>query len=161
KTAAPGGLVEKYQYDGAGRVTAAYTSDGGGDSSWADAGNVTGDAVLQETDTQYDADSNPILVITRQRFDDETATGALGDPNTGPKAGDSYEAFYYDEANRLTADVNVGTNGGSAFTRPGTVPSGSDTVLVTSYGYAGDAVQQVALTGGPTGGTFTLSFGGQ
>src|SRR5262249_28420363 len=77
-----------------------------------------------------------------------------------PKARDYYEAYYYDAANRLTADVNVGTNGGSAYTRPGSVPAASDTVLVTSYGYAGAAVQQGALTGGPTGGTFTPSFGG-
>jgi YD repeat-containing protein len=57
--------------------------------------------------------------------------------------------------------VNVGTNGGSAYTRSGSVPSASDTVLVNLYGYAGDAVQQLALTGGPTGGTFTLTFNGQ
>ena len=60
-------------------------------------------------------------------------------------------AAYYDVANRLTAQVNVGTNGGSAYTRPGSVPAASDTVLVTKYGHAGDAVQQVALTGGPEG----------
>ena len=41
------------------------------------------------------------------------------------------------------------------------MPSRSDTVLVTSYNYAADAVQTVKLTGSPTGGTFTLSFGGQ
>ena len=33
-------------------------------------------------------------------------------------------------------------------------------MLVTSYGYAADAVQTVKLTGAPTGGTFTLTFGG-
>jgi hypothetical protein len=42
---------------------------------------------------------------------------------------------YYDVINRLVDTVNVGTNGGSAYTRPGTVPSPSDTVLVTAYAY--------------------------
>jgi YD repeat-containing protein len=42
-----------------------------------------------------------------------------------------------------------------------TPPSPSDTVLVTAYSYQADSVQQVQLTGAPTGGTFTLSFNGQ
>jgi hypothetical protein len=46
KVAPPGGLVAKSTFDGAGRVTAASTTDGGGDSSWADAFSVTGDVVL-------------------------------------------------------------------------------------------------------------------
>jgi YD repeat-containing protein len=161
KAASPGGLVQKAQYDGAGRVTVSSLSDGGGDSSWADAGTVTGDNVLQQAETQYDKDGNPLLVTTRQRFDSETATGSLGDPTNAPKARVSYVAAYYDAAGRTTATVDVGTNGGSAYTRPASAPARSDTVLVTSYGYAADEVQQVALTGSPTGGTFTLSFGGQ
>src|SRR5262249_9795979 len=74
----------------------------------------------------------------------------------------SYTGNYYDApSGRLTATVDVGTNGGTAWARPGSVPSRSDTVLVTSYSYAADAVQTVRLTGSPTGGTFTLTFGGQ
>jgi RHS repeat-associated protein len=64
-----------------------------------------------------------------------TATGALGTPSTGVKARVSYAAMYYDKANRMTDSVNVGTNAGSAYSRPGTVPSRSDTVLVSSVGY--------------------------
>jgi RHS repeat-associated protein len=127
--------VDKAQYDGAGRQTAAYLTDGGGDSTWADAGNVTGDNVLEQTQTQYDADGNPILTSTTQRNHDETATGALGSPNTTPKARVYYAAAYYDAANRLTASVDVGTNGGTAYTRPSTVPAASDTVLVTALAY--------------------------
>ena len=70
-------------------------------------------------------------------------------------------ANYYDAANRLTDSANVGTNGGTAYTRPSTVPARSNTVLVNSTGYKADAVQQVLLTGSPSGGTFTLTFGGQ
>jgi RHS repeat-associated protein len=135
KVSQPGGLVQKSAYDGAGRQMVQYTTDGGGDTSWSDALNVTGDNVLQQSETQYDADGNAILVTTRERFHDETATGALGDPNTGPKARVSYEAAYYDAANRLIHSVDVGTNGGTAYTRPSTAPTSSDTVLVTDYGY--------------------------
>jgi len=160
-TAAPGGLVQKAQTDGAGRVTVAYQTDGAGGSSWTSAGSVSGDNVLTQTERSYDADGNGILVTTRQRFHDETATGALGNASTAPKARVAYVAAYYDAANRVTAQVNVGSNGGSAYTRPSSVPARSDTALVTSYGYAADEVQRVALSGAPTGGTFTLSFGGQ
>jgi hypothetical protein len=104
-----------------------------------------------------------ILVTQRQRFHDETAPEALGTPATAPKARDYYSARYYDAANRLTATVNVGTNVGTAWDRSAnpTPPPRADTALVTSYGYQADAVQQVQLTGAPTGGTFTLTFNGQ
>jgi hypothetical protein len=35
-----------------------------------------------------------------------------------------------------TATVDVGTNGGTAYTRPSSVPTASDTVLVTLFGYS-------------------------
>jgi RHS repeat-associated protein len=149
KTSVPGGLVSKAAYDGAGRATKTYTTDGGGDTAWSDAGNVTGDAVLEQQETTYDANSNVILVTLRQRFHDETATGALGDPSTSPKARVSYMANYFDLADRLTDTVNVGTNAGSAYTRPGTVPSRSDTVLVTSQTY--NSAGWVATTTDPRG----------
>jgi RHS repeat-associated protein len=135
KTAQPGGLVDKTVYDSAGRPVTEYVSDGGGDSTWADAGNVTGDNVLSQVETTYDANGNVTLTTDRERFHDETATGALGTPTTGPKARVSYVAAYYDAADRLTAQVDVGTNGGAAYTRPGTVPAASDTTLVTAYAY--------------------------
>jgi RHS repeat-associated protein len=135
KSSAPGGLVMKYQYDGAGRTTKTFTTDGGGDSGWSDASNVTGDAVLEQVEPTYDSDGNVILTTTRQRFHDDAATGALGDPNTSPKARVSYTASYYDKANRPSATAQVGTNGGSAYTRPSSVPSRSDTVLVVESAY--------------------------
>jgi hypothetical protein len=91
--------------------------------------------VLEQREYVYDADSNVVETIGRQRFDNETATGALGNPSTTPKARVYYTASYFDAANRPTANVNVGTNGGSAYTPPSSVPSRSDTVLVTSYNY--------------------------
>jgi YD repeat-containing protein len=139
KAADPGGLVTKTAYDGASRAIVTYTTDGGGDSTWADAGNVIGDNVLQQDETQYDANGNAILDITRQRFDSETATGALGNSTTAPLARVYYVASYYDAADRLIGTADFGTNGGAAFTRPSTLPGSSDTVLVdqTNYNAAG------------------------
>jgi RHS repeat-associated protein len=132
----PGGEVQKYQFDGAGRQTEAYTTDGAGGTSWTAAGSVASDNVLTQTDTSYDSDGNVIFVTARQRFDNETATGALGNPTTAPKARVSYVSKYFDAASRLTATVNVGTNGGTAYTRPSSPPSSSATVLVTTDSYS-------------------------
>src|SRR5207248_9370065 len=115
----PGGEVGKSLFDGAGRETTSYVSDGGGDSSWSDAGNVTGDNVLSQIETTYDKDGNSIMVTDRERNHDETTTGALGNPSTAPKARVSYTTSYYDLANRLTASVDVGTNGRSEERRVG------------------------------------------
>ena len=135
KSSMPGGLVSKVQIDGAGRVVKSFTTDGGGDSGWADADDVTGDVVLEQSEYEYDANSNTILTIFRRRFHDETGTGELGDATSGVLARVSFVASYYDLADRLTDVVNVGTNGGSAYTRPGTVPARSDTELVSSFLY--------------------------
>ena len=53
---------------------------------------------------------------------------ALGNATTTPKARVYYVAGYYDASNLPTATADVGTNGGSSYTRPSSVPSRSDTV---------------------------------
>ena len=109
----PGGLVTKKVYDGADRVTVAYTTDGGSGTGWSNASTVSSDNVLQQVEYSYDSDGNVILRTTRQRDHNETTTGALGNPTTTPEARVYFEAYYYDAANRQTADVNVGSiNGG-------------------------------------------------
>jgi RHS repeat-associated protein len=146
KNAAPGGLVTKSVFDGVGRPIVTYSTDGGGDAalgasgSWDDAGSVNGDAVLQQQESYYDADGNLIMAVTRQRFHDETATGDLNPatyilPAILPDSRTYFATYYYDAAERPTATVDVGTNGGSDYTWPGTVPSRSDTVLVTTLHY--------------------------
>jgi len=168
KVLSPGGLVQKYAYDAAERQTIAYTTDGGGDTApltsgtWTDAGNVTGDIVLSQVETTYDADGNPTLVTDRERFntDSSSATGALGTPSSGNEARVYYSADYYDPADRLTDTVDFGTNGATAITSPpslGSLPSGS---LHTAYGYAADDLQTISFNGNPTGGSFTLTFNG-
>src|SRR5207302_10878071 len=96
KTSVPGGLVYKRQYDGVGRPIVTYTTDGGGDyasgkaDNWNSAASVGNNIVLSQVETQYDANGNAIFVTTRDRNHDETATGALGNATTGPKARVSY-----------------------------------------------------------------------
>jgi RHS repeat-associated protein len=131
----PGGVVMKYQYDGAGRRIEAYTTDGAGGTSWSAASSVSSDDVLEQTDTTYDTDGNVILAADRQRDHNDTTTGALGNVTTSPEARIYYAANYYDAANRLIDSVNVGDDGGSTYTRPSSVPSDSATVLVTSDSY--------------------------
>jgi RHS repeat-associated protein len=135
KISPPGGQVTKAAYDGAGRVVKTYTPDEVASPTWTEAGTVANNNVLSQTETQYDAAGNVIFTLRRDRFHNETTLGALGTPTTAPLARISYAASYYDAANRMTASVNVGTNGGAAYTRPSTVPNPSDTVLVTSTTY--------------------------
>jgi YD repeat-containing protein len=134
-TSGPGGLWNKSSFDGAGREIFIYATDGAGGTTWAAAGSVASDNVLEQRQEVYDSDGNAIEAITSQRFHDETATGALGNPTTTPRARVSYTARYFDLADRRTADVDVGTNGGTVWVRPSSVPTGSSTVLVTSYAY--------------------------
>src|SRR5207248_1160450 len=47
----------------------------------------------------------------------------------------SYSVAYYDNADRLTGTVDVGTNGGLTWTRPSTIPTASDTALVSTVAY--------------------------
>jgi YD repeat-containing protein len=160
KTASPGGLVTKNAYDGAGRVTTEYLTDGYRDGGWNDAFSVSRNNVLTQIEPGYDSDGNVIQGVTRKRFHDETATGGLGNPTTSPKARVSYVAHYYDAANRLVTTTDYATNGAASWTRPSTPDARSDTVLRTDTSYAGDSVQLVQLTGSPTGGTFTLTSNG-
>jgi YD repeat-containing protein len=51
ETSAPGGLVGKMKYDGAGRETTSYMTDGGGGTSWASASSVANDNVLSQVET--------------------------------------------------------------------------------------------------------------
>jgi RHS repeat-associated protein len=136
KTSSPGGMVTKSAYDGAGRLSTNSVTDGGGDSGWSSASTLTGNAVLEQTLFAYDGASNRIMTTTKQRFHDETATGALGNATSSPKARVSFDIFYYDALNRETFRFAIGTNGGSAYTRPTTPPVMSDTILMWRTAYS-------------------------
>ena len=81
--------MTKTAYDGAGRVTAAYQTDGGGDSGYGDADDVTGDTVLSQAERTYDASGNVLTTVTRGRFHDASGTGALGSRWCSPMGGRS------------------------------------------------------------------------
>jgi YD repeat-containing protein len=163
----PGGQVSKSGYDGADRLTSMFTTDGGAvnnanvqQKDWTHAASVSGDVVLEQTDSTYDGVGNVVLSAFKLRFDsDPTAsTGALGSPTGGIGARVYYNANYYDPANRLTDAVNVGTNGGTTYTRPSSVPSRSDTVLVnhTDYDDAGNVAGTVDPRGIQNNSTYDL-----
>jgi len=168
----PGGQVTKYTYDGADRETMESITDGGvlngATQNWTNADSTSSDIVVEQIDSTYDADGNLIETVDRQRFDNDPSTssgeGNLEGPSgTNPDldSRDYYTDYYYDAADRLTAEADVGTNQGYAWSEPGSPDSPSDNYLLTTYGYAADAVQTVTISGSPTGGTFTLTFDGQ
>jgi RHS repeat-associated protein len=132
---APGGLWTKYYYDGLGRLVTLSHTDGAGGSTWGPASALSGDNVLEQLQYVYDGVGNVVLQTTKERDDNETTKGSLSTETSPPKSRVYYVASYYDAANRLTASVNVGDNGGTLYTRPYTVPSRSDTALVTSDVY--------------------------
>jgi len=145
-TFAPNAPVMQSRYDGAGRLTTSFTLGNVPSANWANATSIAASLILEQTEYTYDAGSNVILTTNRQRFHDASTSlfGSLGTPTSGIPARVSFAASYYDAADRLTASVNVGTNGGVSYVRPGTAPAASDTALVTTYTYdAAGRVQDV------------------
>jgi RHS repeat-associated protein len=132
-------LFIKYVCDGVGRETKRYLGYDAAETSYADAGNVTGDTLFEQVETTYDAASNVLYTTRRRRFHDATGTGELTSPTgSQPKARVSYVAHWYDGAGRQKATADYGTNGGASFSRPSTVPTRSDTVLVTTVEFNND-----------------------
>jgi len=120
KVAASGQPAIKRAFDGAGRLILQFISDGGGDSSWQDAANVVGDVVLEQTESQLDANGNAIFVTSLQRDHNAAGTGLLDEAT----ARVSYAGNWFDALNRLTTSVDFGTNGGAALAgRPLTPPT--------------------------------------
>jgi RHS repeat-associated protein len=171
----PAGLVSKMTYDGIGREVMTYSTDGGAVNNggvllttWAAAGSVANDIVLEQTASGYDPDGNAIETADGQRFNTDptsggTSEGALFTSTTNSDGSLSvtpdssghldsriyYTASYFNAGDRDIADVNVGNNAGSTWTRPSSVPSRSDTVLVTSTTY--NAAGWTATTTDPRG----------
>ena len=174
ETVAPNGQDTKNVFDGADRLTGTFITDGGAVNNsgspvltYAAASSVFSDVVIQQTAYGYNGDGDTIETVTAQRSsaDPDDAEGALfsdtsnsdGSLNVTAASGDDsslgsmidFDASYFDAADRDIADVNVGTNGSSAWTRPTSVPSDSSTVLVTGYGY--DAAGNQNTTTDPNG----------
>lgn len=127
--------LTKHRYDGFSRRTRTYVTVNAADDTYTEAAVVTNDTVLEQEDVAYDAQSNVIRQVLRQRFHNATGAGELANPSVEPRARVSYTAYYVDSVGRPIAKALYGTNGGSGFSRPTTVPSRSDTVLVTTTEY--------------------------
>ena len=89
---------------------------------------VTDDVILEQVEFKYDSAGNVIETVTRRRYHNapDSQTGPLADPSTTPKARVTYVASYPDPLGRVIATAEYGTNGGTALSRPGTVPARSD-----------------------------------
>ncbi|MCA9141760.1 MAG: RHS repeat-associated core domain-containing protein [Planctomycetales bacterium] len=160
----------KTAYDSLGRAVKQYVGYdlsespcvdiGGGNSSssssstscvaYSTATNVTGDTIFEQTETDYDDTSNVIETRLRRRHHDATGTGELTTPaGSQPRARVGYAAHYSDAAGRQQATANYGTNDDVVLTRSSTVPTRSDTILVTSTEY--DDVGQAFKAIDPSG----------
>ena len=152
-TKVDGEELSKALYDRLGRVTHHFTLATDNDSAYADADDVTGDIVLLERQTTYEADSSNVLMeATISRFHDDygggETTGALDTNADGDEL--MYTAanlegriqissMWYDATDRLADRVEYGTYGGSNFDRDSlAVPTRSDTALRTTYTYNDD-----------------------
>ena len=112
---------------------------------------VSDDVILEQVEFTYDPAGNVIQTVTRQRYHNapDNQTGPLNDPSTTPKARVTYSTAYPDALGRTVATVEYGTNGGSALTRPSTIPARSDNVLVNTTTF--DGAGNVAETVDPSG----------
>jgi len=135
-------LFSKTAYDILGRSTDQYLGYDLDESTYAEALTVTGDTILEQQTMTYNEEGTVLNTTSKQRYHDapDSQTGSLGDPSTTPKARVTYSASWIDGVGRSFASADYGTNGGAAFTRPATVPTRSDTVLVstTTWNSAGD-----------------------
>lgn len=143
-------LFTKTTYDGLNRTVAAYSGYTPTGTTNLSA-SVANDVILEQSETTYDAASNGIESVARQRYHNAPATqiGPLQDPASDPKARVAYAAMWPDSLGRTQASANYGTNGGTALSRPSTIPSRSDLILVTSMAYdsAGDLLETTDPSG--------------
>jgi YD repeat-containing protein len=148
-----GPQLSKTVYDRLSRVTDVYVLAVDDDAAYSDADDVTGDIVLEERQMRYDATTGTVILEARiDRFHDDYDTGeTTGKLDTNADASSLKLTFsnlegraqitakWYDDLERLSDQVEYGTNGGSDFDRNGlSVPARSDTALRTSWAYNTD-----------------------
>lgn len=157
---APAGskVFKKTAYDSLGRITATYEGYDLDESTYAEACNVDGDTVLEQSEITYDDASNVVESAMRQRYHDAPAsqTGVLKTPAMTPKARVNYAANYPDALGRSQANAQYGTNGGTTLSRSSTIPERSDSMLITSQGY--DNAGNVSTTTNPAGMVVKMEF---
>ena len=135
-------LATKTVFDSLGRQAIVYVGYNYSDTTYATATSVTGDTILEEAETIYDAASNAIQTNSRKRYHNATGTGPLGSPSSSqPLARVIYAAMYPDPIGRTQAGANYGTNGGTPLSRSSAIPASSSTCLVdsTTFNARGEA----------------------
>ena len=133
-------LFSKTAYDILGRATDQYVGYNLSFSGYTDATTVVNDTILEQQTMTYNQIGTVLSTASKQRYHNAAASqhGALGSPSTTPNARITYSASWIDGVGRTFASANYGTNGGAAFTRPATVPTRSDTILVSTTSYNDD-----------------------
>ena len=152
-----GSQLTKTFFDRLGKVSHRFVLAEVDDTVYADADDVTGDFVLEESQSLYDPDSDDLLMslLVQREHDDFGGGATTGALDTNADADDllvtaanlagrpEITAFWYDRFGRQTDQVSYGTYGGSNFDRDGlSAPARSDTALRTSYSYATDGTLQ-------------------
>jgi YD repeat-containing protein len=143
----------KTKYDRVGRATDEFELANDNDSAYADAKDVSGDVVLEQRETRYDATQGTVVLratISRLHSDiggGET-TGALDTNADGLdlkltasnlKGRVQITSYWYDRVERELNRVEYGTYNGSDFDRSGlSVPASSSTALRTDTAFNDD-----------------------
>ncbi|HYD02208.1 MAG TPA: RHS repeat-associated core domain-containing protein [Phycisphaerales bacterium] len=161
-------------YDRLGRVRNTFELARDNDSGYSDADDVSGDIVLQQSDTVYDnVDRTGLVMMTAtimRNWDDTSTTGALdtnadndihaydqtGTPDV--KGRIQITAYWYDELDRQQDTVQYGTYAYADFDRQPssawlTVPARSATALRTTTVYNDNGTVQATKAPKEVGGT--------
>ncbi|MCC7389448.1 MAG: hypothetical protein IT431_11835 [Phycisphaerales bacterium] len=171
-----GEQIGKTVYDRLGRPTHSFVIATVDDSGYSDAFGVSGDIVLEESQTVYSEDTGSVLLSASiSRFHDDYGTGQTTGPldlnNDGGSASPlvytaadilgriQITASWYDEWDRLIDTVHYGTHGGSSFTYPASAPTSSSAdELLTTITYDEDGA--VLLTTDPEGADTKYEYDG-
>ncbi len=149
-----GPQLSKTAYDRIGRTTHRFVLCEDNDAAYADVDDVSGDYVLEEHQTVYESGTSDDALMsvsidrTHGDWGGGSTTGAL-DTNADADAllltaGNlegraQITCSWFDRFGRVTDTVQYGDYAGANFDRDGlSVPSRSDTALVTSYSYGTD-----------------------
>jgi hypothetical protein len=98
------GAAQKFSYDSLGRVVMSYTCFDTDEISYADADDVVGDTVLEQTQTWYDQASEAVATATYQRLPTYNSTGALSAANSYATA----SVVWYDGIGRAIETADFG-----------------------------------------------------
>jgi RHS repeat-associated protein len=105
KTSNGNGLFQKYAYKGQGQLLASYLSYSDEAEDYADAFDVTGDTVIEQTRYWYDEAGQTVVTATYARLPDDTTTsGELTAANSYVTAA----VTWYDQVGRVVATADYG-----------------------------------------------------